>query len=387
DGNVAYTIVTDPISSSDPNYDGIDPDDVEMSNLDDDTPGVTLTPTTGLVTTETGGTATFDVVLNSEPAAEVTIELSSSNSSEGTVAPATLTFTDLDWNVAQTVTVTGVDDVVIDGDIAYTIVTTLSSTDPDYAAIDPADVEVINQDDDTAEVIITPTSLTGAEGSSLSYQIQLDSVPSGAVTVQISFDPAQVSVNGSSTSPVALAISDNAPHTVTVLVVQNANENEDRTTLISHAIVSSDAPEYPVSMALLDVTVTIEDVPPPPPTPLCEDHNFAEGGVVRASTVDGIDYAVNCRVLYQNGQPTQWLGGDLYNAGAMGIQGVLDLGVQQAVDIFSPVGMNYFNGGAVFCLRGSGTLIWLAAKNAPRVAEIIGSYTVDDFPGFTCATL
>ena len=59
----------------------------------------------------------------------------------------------------------------------------------------------------------------------------------------------------------------------------------------------------------------------------------------------------------------------------------------QAIDIFSPVGWTYFEGGAVFCLRGSGTLIWMAAKNTPRVAEIIGSYTVDDFPGFTCATL
>ena len=131
----------------------------------------------------------------------------------------------------------------------------------------------------------------------------------------------------------------------------------------------------------------VPTVPPPPPTPLCEDHNFAEGGVVRASIADSLGYAVNCRVLYQNGAPTQWLGGDLYNAGAIGIQGVLDLGVIQAVDIFSPVGMSYFNGGAVFCLRGQGTLIWLAAKNAPRVAEVIGSYEVDDFPGFTCATL
>src|SRR5690606_24732599 len=159
-----------------------------------------------------------------------------------------------------------------------------------------------------------------------------------------------------------------------------------RSTTLTHAIVSGPV-EYPAGMALPSVTVQIEDVPPPPPTPLCEDHNFAEGGVVRASTVDGIDYAVNCRILYQNGRPTQWLGSDLYHAGNIGIQGVLDLGVQQAVDIFSPVGMNYFHGGAVFCLRGSGTLIWLAAKNAPRVAEVIGSYRVDDFPGFTCATL
>ena len=134
-------------------------------------------------------------------------------------------------------------------------------------------------------------------------------------------------------------------------------------------------------------TTPTQSLVPPPPTPLCEDHNFSEGGVVRSSTADALGYAINCRVLYENGGPTQWLGGDLYNAGSIGIQGVLDLGVIQAVDIFSPVGMNYFEGGAVFCLRGEGTLIWLAAKNAPRIAEIIGSYTVDDFPGFTCATL
>ena len=42
---------------------------------------------------------------------------------EGTVSPATLTFTPANWNTAQTVTVTGVDDAVDDGDIAYTIVT------------------------------------------------------------------------------------------------------------------------------------------------------------------------------------------------------------------------------------------------------------------------
>jgi hypothetical protein len=124
-----------------------------------------------------------------------------------------------------------------------------------------------------------------------------------------------------------------------------------------------------------------------PPTPLCEDHNFAEGGVVRASTADALGYAINCRVLYQNGQPTSWLGDALYNAGSIGVQGVLDLGIQQAVDIFNPVGRTYFEGGAVFCLRGNGTLIWLAAKNAPRGAEIIGSYLVPEFSGFTCATL
>ena len=66
---------------------------------------------------------TFTVVLTSQPTAAVTIELSSSDPTEGTV-PASITFAPAAWNVAQTVTVTGVDDALAsDGDVAYTIVT------------------------------------------------------------------------------------------------------------------------------------------------------------------------------------------------------------------------------------------------------------------------
>ncbi len=125
----------------------------------------------------------------------------------------------------------------------------------------------------------------------------------------------------------------------------------------------------------------------PPASPLCEDQNFDQNGVVHASTGDALGTAINCRVLYQNGAPFQWNGGSLYGSGSIGVPGIVELGIQQAVDIFSPSGQNYFQGGAVFCLRGEGTLIWLAARNQPRHAEIIGSYTVPEFEGFTCATL
>ena len=72
-------------------------------------------------------------MLNTQPTADVTIALSSSDTTEGTVSPASLIFTTANWNVAQTVTVTGVDDAVVDGPIAYTIVTAAAvSTDPNY---------------------------------------------------------------------------------------------------------------------------------------------------------------------------------------------------------------------------------------------------------------
>src|SRR5439155_26816604 len=101
---------------------------VSVSNSDDDTPGITVNPTSGLVTTEAGGTATFTIVLTCQPTASVSIPLSSSNTSEGTVSPASVTFTTGNWNVPQTVTVMGVDDVVDDGNIAYTIVTAAATS-------------------------------------------------------------------------------------------------------------------------------------------------------------------------------------------------------------------------------------------------------------------
>ena len=74
------------------------------------------------------------MVLNAQPTADVTIALSSSDTTEGTVLPASLTFTAANWNMPQTVTVTGVDDALDDGDVAYTIVTApATSTDADLS--------------------------------------------------------------------------------------------------------------------------------------------------------------------------------------------------------------------------------------------------------------
>jgi uncharacterized delta-60 repeat protein len=115
----------------------------------DPPPGVTVTPTSGLVTTESGGTATFTVVLNSQPTANVTIGLASSNTSEGTVSPTTLTFTSNDWASVQTVTVTGVDDSTIDGNVGYTIITAAAtSTDAGYNGLNPGDVSLTNSDNE-----------------------------------------------------------------------------------------------------------------------------------------------------------------------------------------------------------------------------------------------
>ena len=96
----------------------------------------------------------FNVVLDTPPSADVTIGISSNDSTEGTTGVTSLTFTTASWDTPQTVTVTGVDDLDIDGDIAYNIITAAAAMrDPDYNGLDAHDVSVTNLDDEQPPVL------------------------------------------------------------------------------------------------------------------------------------------------------------------------------------------------------------------------------------------
>ena len=86
--------------------------------------GVTLSKTSASVT-EAGGTDSFTVVLDAQPASNVVVSVGSADTGEVTVSPAQLTFTNSNWDTAQTVTVTGVNDSLTDGN--QTTAVTVSS--------------------------------------------------------------------------------------------------------------------------------------------------------------------------------------------------------------------------------------------------------------------
>ncbi|MBI5509441.1 MAG: DUF1554 domain-containing protein [Deltaproteobacteria bacterium] len=200
DGDQSYVLLVQPATSTDLSYADFDGPDASLINTDDDGAGFVVTPigpfvpsTTILRSTEAGQSPTFTVRLTAQPAAAVTIPLSSTVPTEATPSPSSLVFDGLNWQSAQTVTLSPVNDNVDDGDISYTInLAPAVSADPAYDSLDPVDVLASNQDNDTAELYSTPTTgnrlYTNASGTTATFRVWLGTAPTADVTVAVSSD-------------------------------------------------------------------------------------------------------------------------------------------------------------------------------------------------------
>jgi hypothetical protein len=151
DGPIDYTINLT-ASSTDTNFNNVTAS-VPATNADNDVAGLAVSPTSGLKTGEGGQSKKINIFLNTQPSSNVTIAVSSSKPSEGDVSPASLTFTPLTWDSAQTVTVTGVDDFVADGDVLYYVIISATSTDNNYNG-KQSTIPITNQDAPTIEWVL-----------------------------------------------------------------------------------------------------------------------------------------------------------------------------------------------------------------------------------------
>ena len=113
------------------------------------------------ISDENGGEASFTVQLLSKPSADVSIDLSSSDLTEGQLSVSQVQFSPTNWNIPQTFIVTGLPDPIPfkDGNIAYQIITgNVSSTDLNFNNLDGstiADVDLINQDNSGPGIVLT----------------------------------------------------------------------------------------------------------------------------------------------------------------------------------------------------------------------------------------
>ncbi len=225
----------------------------DITITDDDLAGFTVGALSG-DTTEGGGTAAFTVALDTRPDADVVVGVSSSDTTEGTVSPLSLIFTAADYG-ARTVTVTGVDDEVDDGDQSYTVeLAAAVSADPRYSGLDPADVTVTNINDDARGITVSVAELAVTEGApGATYTVVLDTEPTENVTVAIASDKEDIEV-----SPTSLAFTAgnwDEPQAVTVTAGED-EDVEDETAVLTHTASGGDYGDREVSAT---VTVAVAD--------------------------------------------------------------------------------------------------------------------------------
>ena len=159
-------------------------DKITLTITDDDTAGVTVTAANPVNIAE-GGTATYTVVLDSQPTADVTIAASSDDTSAATVSPASHTIQPSGWNTPATFTVNGVADAD-SNDETVGVTHRVSSQDPKYDNLPAA----------TVRVEVSDTTAPGQQGQDPSNRAPTVANGIGDATITNESGTLQVSLSG-----------------------------------------------------------------------------------------------------------------------------------------------------------------------------------------------
>lgn len=280
--------VTHAAASGDANYSGVGIASVTANVTDDDAAGVWIIETGGSTTVTEGGSGdTYTVVLTAEPVANVTV-IAAITGTQATVSPSSRTFTPGNWNVAQTFTVTAVDDPVAEtsphGD---TISHSVATADPDFSGVVISDVHVSIFDDDTAGVTVTPTTVGVTEGAAGStFTVVLNTQPSAPVTLNSTVVVGQATVTP--LSRMFTTTNWNVPQSFTVVAVDDAvveGPHSDTITLVSS---STDTDYQAVGVPSVTVDITDNDtlaVPLPGPSATVTGPSVGAPGIAATFSV------------------------------------------------------------------------------------------------------
>ena len=253
-------------ANSDDSFDPLADQTVSVTTTDDDAAGFTVLETGGSTSvSESGTTDTFTVVLTAEPAPNVVIQVSSADTGEATVDQATLTFAPGNWSTPQVVTVTGVDDDLVDGDQTTLITLSIDDANSDDSFDPLADqtVSATTTDDDAAgfTVLETAGSTSVSEsGTTDTFTVVLTAEPASNVVIQVSSaDTGEATVDQATL--IFTPGNWNTPQVATVTGVDDDLVDGDQTTAITLSIddANSDDTFDPLADQTVSTTTTDDD--------------------------------------------------------------------------------------------------------------------------------
>ena len=248
DGDVTWQVRLDPMSGGDGNYDGID-ENVDVTTTDnDDAPGVTLALAPSSVT-EDGGVSTVTARLSHPSSADTTVTVTASPVSPAVAGDftlstaATLTIAAGSISSGGVVTITANHDTV-DTPNKMVRVSAMGNPGNSRATADSMTMTVtaatltIRDIDEKGLLLIAAGTTAGVVavdvvGGGAGYTVELTSQPTGPVTVAVTSDNDDVSVDP---RRLTFAVSAwNAPQTVTVTAEADEDDLAD-TASLTHTV-------------------------------------------------------------------------------------------------------------------------------------------------------
>ena len=222
---------------------------------DDDTAGVAITP--NALTIDEGNSGSYRVALQTQPSETVTVTVTGQAGTDLTLDKTTLTFTDSNWGTPQALTVTAGDDADGAND---SVTLTHTAAGGEYADL-AADLSVtVVDDDETASVVLTPTTLSVDEGddTGVTYTVKLATQPTEDVTVTVTGQAStDLTLTGLSGTNTLTFTTDNwnTAQTVTVTAGHDDDGADDSVTL-THTAAGGN---YEDATGDLSVTVVDDD--------------------------------------------------------------------------------------------------------------------------------
>ena len=209
------------------------------------------------VVSEDGSSFEIEVVLATQPTDTVTVTVTSGDTGEVALSSETLTFTTDNWNVAQKLTVTGVDDDDIDETVNVSVQFVSASSDAEYDKL-TAQIEVANVDNDSAALIIESAGVTMLEGSTdtAEFTVVLSARPTKNVTITMeSSDSTELAIAGDPTL-IFTPENWNQPQKVTVATVDDTIADSSRTAFIQLKSSSEDSNFDMLTGKTVDYTIS-----------------------------------------------------------------------------------------------------------------------------------
>ncbi|MBF2760744.1 MAG: hypothetical protein ISN28_10845, partial [Ectothiorhodospiraceae bacterium AqS1] len=234
---------------------GTIPDATKQVSIQDDDGQINISSAAVNVVEES--TATFTVTLGAKPKTNATFSVTSGDTGVVTVSPPTLTFSSTNYNDAQTVTLTGVDD---NDQSDETATITIAATSG-YRASNAT--KSISVSDDDARVEVSSAAVGIEEESTGTFTVALSAAPSRNVTVTVtSGDTSKATVSPSS---ITFTSSDYDAETVTVTTLGDDDGTDETVTITLDATgaipdatkqitIEDDDGEIEVSAAAVEIT-------------------------------------------------------------------------------------------------------------------------------------